>query len=682
MVPCHQPGSVRPSAFASDSRQNWRCDFDFSSWKNAQRRDKGQDGGGAETLLGSQEGHSVSTFQYDRYVSPYTNNIAELMLRQGEIPAQAALRVGDAQAGAALARGNAWAGAAQNAGQAVSGAIQQATDPRRKLETQQLEIGAGQIAAQKRAVALNGQVNQLMQSAMTQAEDGTITFDRAKLRQGFAASQVPIPLQEQTFKSLDEVDKSLQSFNQVKVDHLADLAHATLNNPHGASPETFAFTAALAKANGLVTDKQLTPIIEAIANGGDVSQLLSGVRSLSEKYKDVSKPVVVPEGATLMSPTGQTVGSGTPKPKTIAELAADAANPDSQTHQQSAAAVALIHPTVPKSYQQENVLLDGKPATVVRDPAPGGKYYDLNNQPIENAASRVKPIPAASLTIHNQNAQAPNLPAWALDDTRPTGPDANKLDPVTRMTPNGLYQAAMNNIATGQFPPTGRGSDPGSVATRSAITSKVGAIAASAGMDEPALRAFYKSNAASLTQQQKMQDAVQGFMSTADKNADLLRETLKKLPDVGSPIFNKPLRTFEKDVAGDPNMAQFATYLRSVQNEYGRIVALPTLAGQLTDSARHEAETLADPKATVPQMLGSLEALQKEGNNRLVSVGEQIQRIQKRMQAGQSPVASASPTSAAPKTVSVAQVQAVAAKNGTTYLVEKARAESEGYIVR
>ncbi len=202
------------------------------------------------------------------------------------------------------------------------------------------------------------------------------------------------------------------------------------------------------------------------------------------------------------------------------------------------------------------------------------------------------------------------------------------------MTPNGLHQAALNYIANGQFPPTGRGSDPVAVAQRAAVTSKVGAIAAAAGMDEPTLRAFYKSNGQSLTQQLKMQDTVQGFMATADKNAALLQGTLGKIPDTGIPVFNKPLREFASSVTGDPNLSQVAVYLQSVRNEYGKIISQPTLAGVLTDNARHEAQDLVRDDATVGQILASLQALQQEGGNRLQSVGEQIQRIQQRMQAG------------------------------------------------
>lgn len=282
------------------------------------------------------------------------------------------------------------------------------------------------------------------------------------------------------------------------------------------------------------------------------------------------------------------------------------------------------------SVQTHDKLLDGKSATLTFDPKKH-QWTDADGTIITNAAQRVKPIPAASLTIHNEQQQGLNLPAWATDDSRPVGTGANTPDATIRMTPNGLHQAALNYIANGQFPPTGRGSDPIAVAQREAINSKVGAIAAAAGMDLPTLRAFYKSNAASLGQQQKMADSVQSFMATADKNAVLLQATLKKLPDIGSPVFNQPLRQFAKNVAGDTNMSQFATYLQSVQNEYARIISQPNLAGQLTDSARQEAEHLIDQKATVPQILASVQALSTEGSNRMIAVGEQINRIQQRM---------------------------------------------------
>src|SRR5262249_46995381 len=172
-------------------------------------------------------------------------------------------------------------------------------------------------------------------------------------------------------------------------------------------------------------------------------------------------------------------------------------------------------------------------AQATKDPATAALATELAHLRIDEAKARLA------------GPQFSKYPSWVTDASRPvTGPESNQIDPTSRMSPNGLYQAAQNYIATGQFPPTGRGSDPGSVAQRAAIETKAGAIAADAGMDLPALRAFYKANTQSLTQQQKSADAVQSFMNTADRNATLLEQSLTKIPDIGSPKFNKPVRDF------------------------------------------------------------------------------------------------------------------------------------------
>ncbi len=288
----------------------------------------------------------------------------------------------------------------------------------------------------------------------------------------------------------------------------------------------------------------------------------------------------------------------------------------------------------PKSIESKNVLLDGKSAIVNYDPATGKHSLPDGT----DVSDRVRPIPPASVIINDQRNKPTNLPVWATDDTRPSGPDANKPDPSIKMTPNGLHQAALNFIANGQYPPTGRGSDSTAIAQREAITSKVGAIAAASGMDLPQLRAFYKANSGSLAQEQKAYDAASVSIAKADRDSELLEKVLPKIGDVGSPLFNQPLRSFEKKIAGNEDMAEFATRLRSVQNEYARLINSSVTgsgSGVISDSARKETEQLVDDKATVGQMLRSIAALKSEGGNRLLSQGEQIQRIQQRMTVGQ-----------------------------------------------
>jgi hypothetical protein len=583
-------------------------------------------------------------FEYQPYVSPYANSIAEIMRHQGDPQAQALLAGAAARARAGEIGAQAWGGAVQNIGQSVAAIPQQMQQQRAQAEESQLrQARLAQEQQQTAAVAASQRFQEASNrivSTLTQANpDGSRTLDRAKLVQQLSAANIPPAMQQTVLKSLDDVDASIAKFTATKVDHRADFAHAALQSELGKTPEGIVTLAGLAKANGLVTDDELKPIFDALAGGATPTAVLQAVRGLSEKYKDAEKPVILPEGGTLVKPsTGEVITTGAPKPKTEAELDAEAqaiyakrASGQTLTPTETSSLAGYEARKIkPPEAQHVTFRLDGKdvPGSFVPTPT-GGKYF-YNG---EDVTARVKAIPPASIQVNAAASNAlANLPSWALDDSRPTGPDANKLDPTVRMTPNGLYQAAQNYIATGQFPQTGRGNDPAAQAVRAAVNAKVGAIAASSGMDEPALRAFYKSNASSLSQQQKSYDAVQSFMATADRNADKLKSVVDKIPDVGSPLLNRPLRAIDQKALGDVDLSQFRVYVQSVQNEYARIISQPNLAGQLTDSARHEAEQLVDPNATVAQILGSIAALRTEGENRLLSVGQQIQRIQQRLQ--------------------------------------------------
>lgn len=563
-------------------------------------------------------------FQYSQYRNPFVGSISDLITRPGDIRAAAAERVaaaqanatreiGAAQANAALASGNAWAGAAQNIGQtvaAIPGQMerQKLADLQKQNLQSEVDARTNQAKAQQRDLQAQTVWSQAIRDSI--AEDGTVDHQKAAAKVSAAGFPVQanayLEASQKTQKTaleLTEATKKIEDgkrqLQQASVNHFGELASVGLSSLDKGDPlharDTMMGLVANAAAHGLVTEEDAKKFLMDSAQAGpeQLKALYQGLIDQAPAVKDKNLKTALTES----------------------EIAKNNA--------------AAVKPSVPKSLQSKSVLLDGKPAEASYNPADGS--WQVGGQTVE--PSRVKPIPPASTIINDQrNAALANLPTWATDASRPSGTDANKMDPSVRMTPNGLFQAAQTYIATGQFPPTGRGADPASLAVRAAINAKVGAIAAESGLDEPALRAFYKSNASSLGQQQKMYDAVQGFMSTADKNADLLATTLKKLPDIGSPVFNKPLRAFEKDVAGDTNLSQFATYIKSVQNEYGRIISQPNLAGQLTDSARHEASVLIDPNSTVPQIIASISALKNEGNNRLVSVGEQIQRIQQRLQ--------------------------------------------------
>lgn len=199
------------------------------------------------------------------------------------------------------------------------------------------------------------------------------------------------------------------------------------------------------------------------------------------------------------------------------------------------------------------------------------------------------------------------------------------------MTPNELYQETMNYLSGGAPPSVGMAGNPIRLLQANAVKYKAAAIASEAGMTESEIRAMFTANKQSLTNQVKFYDSASAFLRTADQNSALLDKVLPKVGDIGSPVFNQPIRLFQRNVAGDSNLSQFATYLTSVQNEYGKILNNPNLQGQLTDEARREAQELVRPDATVHQIVGSLQALRAEGTNRLKSIGQQIGDISQRL---------------------------------------------------
>jgi hypothetical protein len=540
----------------------------------------------------------MAGFEYRPYQSrEWTGSLADIIAARGRVPAEAALRVGQIQADATRQNGQIAGGAVQQLGQIAGQAVQQIGDARKTATIQGL----------------------IKSTPKVDLGDGVLGYDLPAISEAIVAKGGD---PSQLMSHLAPLNQSLQQLHAGRVATVQRGAQGLL--AAGGDPMLAGDFFDLLEHNKVATPEQLRDFRSFATTPEKVMQLAT-------KFAGPQKVENAAPGSMARNPyTGQLI-EGSQVPEKTPPPGQGDYTINGQRFNAKGEKIGDVQPSqaVPptKSLQMKSVLVDGKPTEASYNPTDGS--WQVGGQAIE--ASRVRPIPPASITIHNQNAQASNIPTWATDDSRPTGPEANKPDPNIRMTPNGLYQAAQNYIANGQFPPTGLGTNPIAIAQREAITSKVGAIAAASGMDVPSLRAFFKSNAASLGQQQKMYDSVQGFMATADKNATLLEASLKKLPDLGVPIFNKPFRTFEKDVAGDPNLSQFSTYLKSVQNEYARIISQPNLAGQLTDSARHEAEVLIDPKSTVPQIVASIQALKNEGTNRLVSVGEQIQRIQSRM---------------------------------------------------
>ena len=193
------------------------------------------------------------------------------------------------------------------------------------------------------------------------------------------------------------------------------------------------------------------------------------------------------------------------------------------------------------------------------------------------------------------------------------------------LTPEATQMLANNYQQTGQAPSFPRGAGPvmANVYNTAAKTDPGANIAAN--------RATYKADSGSLATLQKQRDAVGAFEQTASKNLDLFISAASKIPDSGSPWLNAPLRMLDEKVVGSANMAAVNAARQIATNEIAKVTSNPTLAGSLSDSARHEVEAYNPANATLKQTLAVAQILRQDMQNRRVSLDQGIQEIKGRL---------------------------------------------------
>lgn len=144
-------------------------------------------------------------------------------------------------------------------------------------------------------------------------------------------------------------------------------------------------------------------------------------------------------------------------------------------------------------------------------------------------------------------------------------------------------------------------------------------------------KSTFQANSGSLTSMQKMRDAVGAFEKTALANLDLFTKQAKSVVDSGSPMVNTPLRQIDRKVLGGKEVAAYDAARQVALTEIAKVVNNPTLAGQLSDSARHEVTGLIPENATLGQIYHVVEILKQDMANRRKSLDEGIGEIKGRI---------------------------------------------------
>jgi hypothetical protein len=199
-----------------------------------------------------------------------------------------------------------------------------------------------------------------------------------------------------------------------------------------------------------------------------------------------------------------------------------------------------------------------------------------------------------------------------------------------------LSDTAVNNAArvynlSGNLPSLGNG--PIAQANKARIMNAAGALDPEA--DITGNKIALSADRVSLSKARAQADALGQLEETGLRNLDVVLTAAGKIADTGSPLLNKPLRSFQGRVLGAPEQTAFETAHAVLVPELARILGGGGTAGGgvLTDSARHDIEAVISGNATMTQYRAMEKILRTDIANRRASTDHEIGAIESRITA-------------------------------------------------
>jgi len=199
-----------------------------------------------------------------------------------------------------------------------------------------------------------------------------------------------------------------------------------------------------------------------------------------------------------------------------------------------------------------------------------------------------------------------------------------------KLSDDALNAMVSTYFGTGVAPSFGMGKQ--GVANKTRFYNRIGEVAKGGDIDPAQRIAASKAERDNLTKLTTTNGALTAFGNTVEKNLNLLEPALKGLPDVGVGVLNAPLRGVASQF-GSKTMSRFNAARQTVVNEFAKIINNPSLSsnGVLSDSARHEMETIIDPNAPVGAIREAIKTLRGEFKNRKASYAQEIADSQARI---------------------------------------------------
>ena len=187
---------------------------------------------------------------------------------------------------------------------------------------------------------------------------------------------------------------------------------------------------------------------------------------------------------------------------------------------------------------------------------------------------------------------------------------------------------ATQRRGTGAFPVQARGEK--GAAIRELIDQR--ALEQDPNFDPTEVIASAGADKSALAKMQSTREGLSAFEQTLVKNAKLLGDAAKKMPNTGVPVLNRPVRALYRAL-GDVPTAQAEVGFRSVQAEAARVVSTAAGNGVITDTARKEWEDAINAASTPEQLDGVIKYITQETGNRIGSMDEGIKGIRDRIKA-------------------------------------------------
>lgn len=184
--------------------------------------------------------------------------------------------------------------------------------------------------------------------------------------------------------------------------------------------------------------------------------------------------------------------------------------------------------------------------------------------------------------------------------------------------------------------------------------------------------ALYNANKNSLSSLTKLRDGIGAFIETAERNVKVLDEYATKIGGYDSPLANRSLRWFQKNMQGSPEMAAYDAARKTVATEYTRILTTLSGSGQITDTAQKELDSILRGDYGLKQMREVLDVFARDARNRDTAYADRISEITGRV---------ANPTGGAGVESGYVRVRD---KDGKTYFIprsKRAEALSEPGVV-